>query len=280
LLLEGFQSLDEQTAKDLYRLVRDLVALPGARPFRVRLKATPPQHVGFGSKTTLLLSVASGADAILGLKLDRNTIQQLSGRGGASGIGIHAFFCGGVLWDAGHPTSHTQRLAPSSAAEGHAMPPLMLRLPFPEEWKVALILPNCVGASGQGEKQFFERHLPTTRASALSTMAILYHGVLPAFAMHDLNALKAALMELHNIGFKAVEVDAHAVAARSVLGALHEQKLCAGMSSMGPLIYVVVPSSDNTAHEMAERICNHYQATWMGLTSGFNMGASIGETTS
>ena len=48
-----------------------------------------------------MLAVLASIDAALDLRLAREELQLLSSRGGTSGIGIHTYFVGGFLIDAG-----------------------------------------------------------------------------------------------------------------------------------------------------------------------------------
>src|SRR5689334_1230361 len=54
--------------------------------FTATLEQNPPQHAGFGVKTSLLLSLIAGIDKLKGLRLSAEDMQRISGRGGASGV--------------------------------------------------------------------------------------------------------------------------------------------------------------------------------------------------
>src|SRR5206468_1073340 len=105
-------------------------------------------------KTSLILSVLTGLNALMRLGLSQKRLQTLSGRGGASGVGVHAFFEGGIIWDAGHPAEPRSKYVPSSVPGTRAIPPLLARLRFPERWRVALMLPAGSGVAGKEERAF------------------------------------------------------------------------------------------------------------------------------
>src|SRR6187397_3143910 len=76
--------------------------LPDELSFRVSLLTDIYEHVGLGTKTAVILGALQAAAIASGYKVSRAELQLLSGRGGASGVGIHAFFIGGLVIDAGH----------------------------------------------------------------------------------------------------------------------------------------------------------------------------------
>src|ERR1043166_7966777 len=101
--IQGLENLDREGISDVHELFDRLKPALGEIGVRVIIRSVPPQHVGFGSKTSLLLGLTAGVNALTAYNWSQQEMQRLSGRGGASGVGIHAFFTGGVVWDAGHP---------------------------------------------------------------------------------------------------------------------------------------------------------------------------------
>ena len=61
-----------------------------------------PLHAGLGSTTQLYLSVARAMLGLNNIKANVRELAVLTGRGGTSGIGVHAFEHGGFLVDCGH----------------------------------------------------------------------------------------------------------------------------------------------------------------------------------
>jgi beta-ribofuranosylaminobenzene 5'-phosphate synthase len=94
--------------------------------FRLSLLQSPPQHTGFGSMTTAVLSSLVLLNEYFKLGLSATDLQIRSNRGGASGIGVHAFFGGGVIWDGGHENA-SSLLVPSRYAQPTTVPPLLAR---------------------------------------------------------------------------------------------------------------------------------------------------------
>ena len=206
---------------------------------------------------------------------DRTAEQSLSGRGGASGIGIHGFYVGGVLCDAGRANDHIDRLLPSGAGPATSLPLLMFRQPFPASWRVGLCLPGAELSHGLDERRFFEMNAPVPRIEALETMAILYHGLMPAFRLQSLELLASTLMSISNVGFKRLEIERCGENVINLLGDLLGKGYAAGMSSMGPLVYVIFATDDERASVELQELCAARNARWLGCHSGLNRGATI-----
>ena len=181
----GLGTLDVSAQADCQSLV-NMVTKEHGRGARITIVEHPPQHVGLGSKTALRLSLISALHAEFGIESSRAYEQRISGRGGGSGVGIHGFYEGGLIWDGGHPRDSTKKLLPSGSAKPHDIPPEMLRLRFPDRWRVGLCLPSGKRIAGEAERKFFERVTPVSADDTLRAMAALYHGVLPAFQLLDL----------------------------------------------------------------------------------------------
>src|SRR5262249_44297561 len=108
------------------------------------------------------------------------------GRGLRSALGIHGFAHGGFLVDGGK--SRITRIAP-----------LIARFPFPEAWRVLLVLfPEAAGHHGIRETRSFQQL--GRRHAALDTgllCRLVLLGMLPALAEHDLPAFGEALYEFN-----------------------------------------------------------------------------------
>ena len=274
-LLSGVERLDEAARLDLHYIMETLQKISGVRPFHARIFRHSPQHCGFGSKTSLALSLIAGANYLCGTGLSRYEMQILSGRGAASGVGIHAFFEGGVICDGGHQRHSARELLPSSAKSTKELPPLLSRLEFPSQWQVILLLGTAPALSGDDEVAFFREHAPIEEQDALETIVTLHHGVLPAFATADYSALACALAELHSRGFKMHELLRCDTPTRSCFDALSRRGFPIGVSSVGPLLYVIVRKHDR---DTADQVCS--EAAKRGLTVlgdavGWNAGYQI-----
>ena len=154
-------------------------------------------------------------------------------------------------------------------------PVLMMRQPFPRSWRVGLCLPDAELSHGENERRFFEANAPVMRGDALETMALLYHGVLPAFRLENIGLLATSLAAISRTGFKRLEVKRCGDKVVNVLGDLSAHDYAAGMSSMGPLVYVIFAADDDRACAEIEALCVARGAEWLGTCRGLNRGASI-----
>lgn len=277
LEIHGLEVLDEEGRADLTQVVERMKHEQGEMQFRAVLKSAPPQHVGFGSKTTLSLALIAGANAFKSIDWSVEQMQKLSGRGAASGVGTHTFFSGGVIWDIGHRADGAKELLPSGSTNVTGIPPLGARIPFPGTWRVMLVLPAERPMTGPEEVKFFVENAPVAKAEALSTMAALYHGVLPAILLGDYSALASALAEVHRLGFKARELGRWSPQLQIALAALSENGFAAGLSSVGPLIYVILPDDDPVAIDNVRGICAGLTTRMLTVVRGWNSGYEVRE---
>ncbi|MDN4984657.1 sugar kinase [Bradyrhizobium sp. WYCCWR 13022] len=276
--LTGLDGLDLPARAELQRIFVRLQDLARAKPFCAHLSAHAPQHCGFGSKTTLVLSLIAGANEFLKLGLSREQMQLMSGRGGTSGIGIHTFFAGGVICDGGHPSHLGAQLLPSSARSKPLLaPPVLSWMGFPQQWKVVLLLGKDRSLSGAEEAEFFRRNAPIERQDALETIAIIHHGVLPAFATADRPALARALSDLHSHGFKLRELLRCDSVTQDCYRHLSALGCAVGLSSMGPLLYVLINRDDGDELDRVNKVAAIAGATVYAEIGGRNIGYELAE---
>ncbi len=141
------------------------------KPHSLEIHECAPEHAGLGTGTQLGLAVARALNLESGLRrLDAMALAGAIGRGQRSAVGIHGFDHGGLLVDGGK-------------RETTAIAPLVVRLLFPESWRIILAIPKGdAGRHGSQETQLFEQLLtaPSTlrTTEALSRLVLL--GLLPA----------------------------------------------------------------------------------------------------
>jgi beta-ribofuranosylaminobenzene 5'-phosphate synthase len=273
--LDGLDGIDDEGRADLSNIVGRLKVVQPSLGFRAVLKSAPPQHVGFGSKTSMSLALIAGVNALHAIGWSIEEMQRLSGRGGASGVGVHSFFHGGAIWDGGHRSDPSAQLVPSGSGLASGVPPLMLRLVFPERWRTVLVLPDEPPMSGREEVEFFAANAPIPGVEALSTMAALYHGVLPAMISADYKALATALREIHRTGFKERELRRCSAQTRAAIRALFDEGLAAGISSVGPLIYAIIPKNDDEALTRVRRACTDVSTRMVAVVQAWNSGYEV-----
>lgn len=267
--------LDSDAISDLERLKSRIQYVVPTASGVYQVISMPPQHIGLGSKTALMLALVKCIDESNKFGWDQETIGKLSGRGGASGIGVNGFFCGGFLVDGGHSNTPSN-YAPSSSREGEEIPPLMIRLPFPACWNVHFILPPGQLISGRHEKEFFSANTPIPQEEVLEAVSLTYHGIAPAFALGDLEVLRKAIMAFHKIGFKSRELQSQPNNVQTTFAALQERiGYPVGLSSLGPLIYLIGNKRDMEVEKALEKLSQEYGFAHFGWFSGRNSGFEV-----
>ena len=154
---------------------------------RVCVDAAIPPHTGLGSGTQLALATATAVARVFGRKPPAAELAQILGRGKRSGIGLGLFERGGLVVDGGHGVAT-------------AIPPIVARLDFPEEWRAVLILDaGRAGLSGRAEIEAFHALKPMDAATAGHLCHVTLMGLLPAVAERDFDAFGASVGEIQGI---------------------------------------------------------------------------------
>jgi beta-ribofuranosylaminobenzene 5'-phosphate synthase len=275
--LSGLDLLDVAAQQDVCEVAEVARKRMLVRPVQASLRTISRQHCGYGTKTAVLLGLLAALRNFSDRHASDLEIIELSRRGGASGIGIHAFFHGGVIWDGGHASETVSELMPSSYRRGDpAAPPLLARWPFPTNWKVFDLHPSGEGLFGPMEAEFFLRNAPIPRHEALESLGILCHGVIPAFAIADLDLLRLSLRDLAHVGFKRIEITARGQLIAAALAELSDCGLiAAGMSSTGPMMYAIVNGQDMDAFSALQQIASRYRLALRGPYNPCNHGHLI-----
>ena len=272
--INGIEVLDVAAGRDLDAALERLAAPHGLPPIAIRIHAVPPQHVGLGTKTTLLLSVLRAVSAEAGLAMSDADLQRASGRGGTSGIGVHSFFCGGLVVDGGHRTDPPRTYRPSSAAAPVRVPPMVGRVAMPTHWDVTLVLPPGRQRAGKDEEALFESLTPVPDAEVLETIALSVMGLAASAASEDLDSFARGLAGIHATGFKARELAAQSDPVRELFEELSSLPRCAvGMSSMGPLLFAI--SAESSIRDRVVDTANRSGAPVLGSVGFRNEGFDL-----
>lgn len=238
---------------------------------RLVVEQSIPSHAGLGSGTQIALAVAATLRTLHNLPLDIGSDATLLDRGGRSGIGIASFESGGVIVDAGKDDSGRP-------------PPVVARLPFPEQWRVILILDHGGhGLHGDAEIAAF-RSLPPFPASGSGEICRrVLMGIMPALVEHDLQAFGAAVTAIQMLigthfapaqggvfTSKRVESVAHALNEAGAVGI--------GQSSWGPTGFAFAPSQDAAVSFVSAVQQTVEDGIEIRIVKGRNSGAKISST--
>lgn len=238
--------------------------------FAVDVRRAIPEHAGLGSGTQLALAVGAGLAALAGRRLSSNALAGLTDRGARSGIGMAAFEQGGFIVDGGRGS----RDAP---------PPVLVRLSFPEDWRVLLVLDKAAeGVHGEKETRAFATLASFSEASAGHLCRLVLMQLLPGLVERDIGAFGAALTEIQTM------VGAHFAAAQGgspwsspAVGRLVAKlgdagAVGLGQSSWGPTGFAFTESED-AARRLYESAAEAARAENLEvlIARGRNAGASV-----
>lgn len=155
---------------------------------RLCIHSAIPEHAGLGSGTQLSLAVATAIARLYGQGAQEPArLAAVLQRGARSGIGIGAFMKGGFVVDGGR------------GGQGR-VPPLISHLPFPEHWRILLILDDAAeGINGLPEQWAFKTLPPMSEAlcGLLSRLTLMQ--VLPAICEQDCERFGGAITRIQNI---------------------------------------------------------------------------------
>lgn len=265
--LEGPEAARAGAARDAVR-----AALGIADRFAIAVKEALPAHAGFGSGTQMDLAVGAAVARLAGWPVTARAIADLMGRGRRSAIGTEAFAGGGVILDGGR-------------GAGPAAPPLLARLPFPEHWRVILILDAARhGLSGAEEAAAMAALPPFPQALAAHLSHLVLMRLLPALAEHDADAFGAAVGEWQErLGdHYAAAQDGRRFLSPDVAAAVAvlrgEGIAGVGQSSWGPTGFAVVgdgPQAERRAEALRRRFASFTNLSFH-CVRGRNQGAAFG----
>jgi beta-ribofuranosylaminobenzene 5'-phosphate synthase len=238
--------------------------------YDARINEVVPPHVGLGSGTQIALAVAAGVRRLHGLPVDTPGDAIRLGRGARSGAGIGLFDRGGLVVDGGR--------GPATPAA-----PIVSRMPFPEHWRVLVVLDaRRQGVHGGGEREVFSRLAPASDADAAHLCRLVLMKALPALAECDIASFGSAIKDMQvRLGdyFAPVQGGSRfsspdVAAALAVLE--NEGAFGIGQSSWGPTGFAFAPSPEE-ADRLLVSTRRHPRCRDLDIRahSGLNRGAII-----
>lgn len=215
-----------------------------------------PSHVGLGSTTATSLALLTSLAIINRWPISPARLRDISSRGRTSAIGSYTFFEGGVVVDVGQRLIDGAAYLPSSRPTDRRPSLRLGRWEMPTNWSVWLLFTEIgPSVSPESEPDFFVESTPTSPNDTLKQIALLYHGILPAILEPDLALLALSLRRFQSCGFKAREIMAQPTLVQDALTQLWNRGLAAGLSSVGPTVFVV---TDTTASDPAKLLGHGY----------------------
>ncbi|MBZ9657203.1 beta-ribofuranosylaminobenzene 5'-phosphate synthase family protein [Phyllobacterium lublinensis] len=237
---------------------------------RITVQSAIPSHVGLGSGTQIALAVAAALRTLHSLPLDVTHDAALLGRGSRSGIGMAAFEEGGVIVDAGK-------------GNGGGAPTVISRIPFPEDWRIILVLDTFTqGIHGEAEIEAFRNLAPFPVATSAIICRQVLLNMMPALIEQDIAAFGSAVEAIQTeIGNYFAPAQGGIFASRPVEATLHRLAKAGafgiGQSSWGPTGFAFAASQAD-AERIADGIGGRSPGTMIQIVSGRNAGADIAHT--
>ena len=245
----------------------------------INIISSAPEHMGFGSKTSLLLTIAH-AIAINNnrqKRYNKESLSLLTQRGGTSGIGVNTFWNGGMVADGGHSTQKENRLfAPSSSRKPITIAPIVSHVKMPIDWRVRLFYdPHFTPIEGNDEKEYFAKLMPLPEIENLRALAATYHGIIPSVLESDLAQLAQAIRDMNNTGMKRHELALQTENTKKFLTNAWKNNYVAGLSSFGPTVFVI-DHNGSLSLDAASKAARDLGLMELGTFEFDNHGVSVG----
>ncbi len=251
----------------------DFYKLPGVK---IKVVQSLPSHSGLGSGTQLSLALGFAITRVYGLQPTLTELACITDREGSrSGIGVAAFEQGGFLVDGGQQTNN------ADIEKDSQIPPLLVRIPFPEEWAIILALPY------EKEKMFGNKEVRALKSLPPMDEQVsgricrhLLMKILPSLKEKNLECFGQAVTDIQKLlGNYFAPVQGGIFASDQGLGLakhmLSQGAAGVGQSSWGPIVYGFI-TRDKQAQllESTRNILGKYGHVW--AAKGVNHGADWG----
>jgi len=215
-----------------------------------------PAHVGLGSGTQTMLTVATAVADAYDKGVAVREIAPALGRGGRSGIGVGTFEAGGFVLDGGHPTTRFTTARPQDG--DWTVPPIAARHHIPDHWRFLLVIPDSEpGRSGDVEDDSIRAAVERAEPAIADRISgLLTRRVLPAIAAGDADRFGAAVAEIGRLNgawYTDEQGGVYRPPVGDVVASLSASTAVfgAGQSSWGPVVYGVTNAACADAAETA-----------------------------
>jgi beta-RFAP synthase len=236
----------------------------------INLLQAIPDHVGLGSGTQMALAVGTAIERLYRGEDDSAAIAKTLNRGARSGIGIGAFEQGGFLLDCGR-------------SEEKEVPPVAVRLPFPEAWRVLLLLDTRgQGLHGKQEVTAFSElpQFPEQAAAHLCRLVMMQ--VLPGVLEGHLTPVSKAIGEIQQVvGDHFAPAQGGRFTSQIISAALQwaaeRGHLGIGQSSWGPTGFILL-EDESQARQLEHDLKRHFgkfSSFRCQLVAARNQGAAV-----
>lgn len=207
-------------------------------------------NMGFGSGTIVRLACLEALHVINEIPYTENSIVEISGRGGTSGIGIRTYFNGGFVFDIGHKS--VGKIQPSSQREGIKGHSLLVNANSCPEWEIGICSAKDIKTLTHDEEiEFFKKTIPIEEKAVYETLYHVVYGIYASLQENDIATFCESLRNIQKCKWKYLE--------RSIYGdrlLKYEKQLyrcgakAVGMSSLGPTLFFVSDNNESVMKKM------------------------------
>lgn len=230
--------LESEHEESVQRLKSLLIRDYGLSDFSYLIEGGVGNHVGLGSKTSLLMGFGKAVGKLFKIKMPPRDVAIAAGRGGTSGIGYWASQLGGFIWDAGRSFPQEKSTFRPSSSSVCPPPPLILASPV-DDYQICHFRFSNKKIFGSKECKIFEDHCPTTHGETKELLSIVSGLLVPSLISMNDAGVQHALKTIQSLGLKAVEwrlQDNETKRFRKYWESnCRDTALC--LSSMGPTMY-------------------------------------------
>lgn len=256
--LSELDKVEKKEKKEIRKYSRRILENIGGKGAKISVISRPPRHYGFGSTTQLVLSLGMGILLAYGKGTNPQKIMKVSGRTSAGGI--HTFSKGGFLISGGFEKPRNKFRIENG--EEFAIPHLILRKKFPEDWRFVVAWPKKApsGADEKEEKAAFNnlQKLEPPKDLIHKAHFLLNTKLIPSIINEDPEKFGKSLKEIQYIVgtlYSPVQDSVYNPASEDLIELLDgfEESLGVGQSSWGPGVYSFV-SSEKHARKIAKEV--------------------------
>jgi len=205
--------------------------------FNISIQGKAPSHTGFGVSTAIRMACVEGIYLLQNKQVSEKQVINQSCRGGTSGVGVHGYFTGGLVFDLGHE-QNKEELLPSRNREHNSHLPLLLKaVPMPN-WEVGILIPHHIPTkTNKEEKAFFNKTCPILKEQVYESVYHSLFGILSSVETKDKFSFCKAIRAIQTQRWKQAERELYPELVPI------EEKLydlgadAVGMSSLGPVLY-------------------------------------------
>jgi beta-ribofuranosylaminobenzene 5'-phosphate synthase len=237
---------------------------------RIELHASPPRHAGLGSGTQTACAVVAGLNAYEGgPPLGPRDLEQLTGRGRRSAVGLYGFLVGGLIIEPGRAAHET-------------LSPLLRRMAVPSAWRFVLLRPHGLcGLAGGREQQAFASLPPVDTRVRDRLIREIEQSMMPRLLAGDCDGFGESVYRYGRLAgesFAGVQGGPyHGPHLEALVRELRSLGVAGvGQSSWGPTLYCVVADQSAADRLVGELRTRHTpDALAIATTAADNHGAAV-----